>query len=66
MALPYYLAVVGVLCEDVEYLGCYIDQPDRDLDGYLSPSIPTMTINTCIATCKDKGMSLFFLNNLDN
>ena len=47
--------VIAVFCEDVKYLGCYVDSSNRDLDGFLSPSSSSMTINTCIATCKAKG-----------
>ena len=47
--------VIAVFCEDVKYLGCYVDSSNRDLDGYLSPSHSTMTINACINTCKYEG-----------
>ena len=50
-----YFVVIAVLCEDVKYLGCYKDSMNRDLNRYLSPPTATMTINTCIATCKAKG-----------
>ena len=52
--------VAVAFCEDVKYLGCYVDSGDRDLDGFLGPSSSSMTINTCIATCKAKGDYLSF------
>ncbi len=40
-----------------DYLGCYIDKPDRDIKGY-SFNGAQMTNQMCLNVCKNKGFRI--------
>jgi hypothetical protein len=39
-----------------QFVGCYKDKPNRDLDGYYQ-SRPDMSISACVALCADGGFA---------
>ncbi|CAM9184088.1 unnamed protein product [Chrysoparadoxa australica] len=46
---------------DATYLGCFVDQVQRDLDGSLKRMEGTATIEACQAYCIEKGYAFFGL-----
>ena len=61
----YIIAAIAALSTQSKYIGCYKDTSDRDLNGYLSDYLSTMTVNSCINTCRSKGELSFLVSNVN-
>lgn len=47
---------VGSENRSLQYLGCFADRQERDLNGYTYQS-GSMTTAQCVATCRDRGFA---------